>query len=208
MNDEAKPHRPEASRPSDKDERRPSFFKRPGVIIVFAVLLGIVSYFGLHYYINSKAHESTDDAFIEADVISMAPKVAGQVIELHATDNRLVNQGDLLLRIDPRDYEAKVKEKNAALKSSETGLTTAKSRLEVARSALTAAEANRAQLEAQANAAKAEATKAESDLERNKELLARKTISPQSSIHSALRQRPRQRTTRPPDRGSPPGNPR
>jgi membrane fusion protein, multidrug efflux system len=187
MNDEAKPQRPQASEPaehaekpsSDQDQSRPSFFKRPWVIISMAILLGVGTYYGLHFYFRSLAHQSTDDAFLEADVVSMAPKVAGQVIKLHVTDNRLVNRGDLLLEIDPRDYEARVKEKSAALKSAETGLGTAKSRLQAARSALDAAEAGRAQLEAQANAAKAEAVKAESDLERNRELLARKTISPQ-----------------------------
>jgi len=60
-------------------------------------------------------HESTDDAFIDGHIISIAPKVAGQVTAVHVEDNQLVKAGDPLVEIDPRDYEAKVAEQRGKL---------------------------------------------------------------------------------------------
>src|SRR5439155_21437 len=55
-------------------------------------------------------HESTDDAFIDGHIIGIAPKVAGEVLAVHVTDNQLVKEGDPIIEIDPRDYTAKVAE--------------------------------------------------------------------------------------------------
>ncbi|NBX26222.1 MAG: biotin/lipoyl-binding protein, partial [Planctomycetes bacterium] len=47
----------------------------------------------------------TDDAYIRANTIGMAPRVYGQIVELPIRDNQFVQAGDLLYRIDPRPYE-------------------------------------------------------------------------------------------------------
>jgi membrane fusion protein (multidrug efflux system) len=60
-------------------------------------------------------HESTDDAFIDGHIITIAPKVAGQVTAVHVEDNQLVKAGDPLVEIDPRDYQAKVAEQRGKL---------------------------------------------------------------------------------------------
>ena len=60
-------------------------------------------------------HESTDDAFIDGHIITIAPKVAGQVTAVHVEDNQLVKAGDVLVEIDPRDYQAKVAEQRGKL---------------------------------------------------------------------------------------------
>ncbi|MFZ4124807.1 MAG: HlyD family secretion protein [Rickettsiales bacterium] len=57
------------------------------------------------YFIVTGGSEHTDDAFIEANVIPMSPKVSGYVTELNIDDNTLVKKGDVLLIIDPRDYQ-------------------------------------------------------------------------------------------------------
>lgn len=74
------------------------------VIIIFAVIcFGIIA-------INASKYESTEDAYIETHTISVAPKVSGQVIEMYVTDNQHVNEGDLIAKIDPVDYQAKLSE--------------------------------------------------------------------------------------------------
>ena len=61
-------------------------------------------------------YQSTDDAFVEGRLVSIAPRVSGQVISLYVDDNDFVKKNDLLLEIDPNDYQNKVKELEGALK--------------------------------------------------------------------------------------------
>jgi membrane fusion protein, multidrug efflux system len=95
-------------------ERRP-FFKRPLVIVAAAVVLLVGIIFGIRYYLHAISHESTDDAFIDGHIIQISPKVSGNVIKLHITDNQQVNEGDLLVEIDPRDFETRLAQARASL---------------------------------------------------------------------------------------------
>src|SRR5207253_85252 len=65
------------------------------------------------------AQRATDDAFIEARVIHISPKVGGQVVEVNVTDNQRVRPGDVLVRIDPRDYEATAQQARAQVRAAE-----------------------------------------------------------------------------------------
>jgi len=67
------------------------------------------------YYLHSRAYESTDNAFIEAGIIQVSPRVGGQVLRVHAQDNQHVKQGDLLAELDAGDYEARAAEARAHL---------------------------------------------------------------------------------------------
>jgi membrane fusion protein (multidrug efflux system) len=69
----------------------------------------------LTYWLLTRAYESTDNAFIEGDIIQISPRVAGQVTRVHVSDNQHVNRGDLLLEIDPHDYEARLAEARGKL---------------------------------------------------------------------------------------------
>ena len=95
-------------------ERKP-FFKRPLVLAASAVILLVAIIFGARTYLHSISHESTDDAFIDGHIIQISPKVSGHVIKLHITDNQQVNEGDLLVEIDPRDFEARLAQARASL---------------------------------------------------------------------------------------------
>ena len=71
-----------------------------GAFVLLIVLIG-----GLAYWLSVRHYESTDDAFIAARSFSVAPKVGGYVIDVPVTDNQHVSAGDLLARIDQRDYK-------------------------------------------------------------------------------------------------------
>jgi membrane fusion protein, multidrug efflux system len=58
------------------------------------------------YYLSMRNQETTDDAYTEGRAVAMAPKVPGYVVERLIDENKRVAAGDLLLRIDPRDYLA------------------------------------------------------------------------------------------------------
>src|SRR5471032_2274929 len=74
---------------------------------------------GILFYRHYSHFESTDDAFIDAHIIPISPKVAGQVLAVHVNDNQAVKAGDALLEIDSRDYAAKVAEERGKLAAAE-----------------------------------------------------------------------------------------
>jgi membrane fusion protein, multidrug efflux system len=98
--------------------KRP-FYRRPLVIVIGAILLLVALIFGLRYYAYARAHESTDDAFVDGEIVQISPKVQGHVLRVHITDNQQVKKGDLLVEIDPSDLQARLDEARAALKEAE-----------------------------------------------------------------------------------------
>jgi membrane fusion protein, multidrug efflux system len=75
------------------------------------VVLAIIG--GLAYWLSIRNYESTDDAFVTARSFSIAPKVSGYVVEVPVTDNQHVEAGDLIARIDDRDYRIAVDQAKA-----------------------------------------------------------------------------------------------
>ena len=83
------------------------------LIVMLAAIAGIL--FGAKVLVRVWTHESTDDAFIDGHVILVAPKIAGRVETVNVVDNQEVKKGDVLVKIDPRDYDAVVAQRQAAL---------------------------------------------------------------------------------------------
>ncbi|MGA7964684.1 MAG: HlyD family secretion protein [Gammaproteobacteria bacterium] len=63
---------------------------------------------GLTYYLTHRGYVSTDDAFVEAHIIKVSPRVAGRVIAVPVEDNEKVAKGAVLLKLDPSTYQAMV----------------------------------------------------------------------------------------------------
>ncbi len=156
-----------------------SFWARPAVILIGTLLLAVALFFGLGYLAQTFTHESTDDAFIDSDVISLAPKVAGQIKKVYVTANQSVKAGDLLVEIDPRDLQVQLEQKQAALTAAQANVGLLKSSLDLFRTEIATAEATAKQTAADAAAAAANTDKAKADLKRAEELFANHTISPQ-----------------------------
>jgi membrane fusion protein, multidrug efflux system len=83
------------------------------VVAGVVVLVGLPV--GIHYYRYVKSYETTDNAFIEGHIIPISPEVAGHVLKVHVTDNQEVQEGDLLVEIDPRDFEVRLQQARATL---------------------------------------------------------------------------------------------
>jgi len=71
--------------------------------------------YGIHRYIYSLSHEWTDDAFIDGTIVRISPRVSGHVAKVHVKANQRVEQGDLLIEIDPQPFEARALQAQAAL---------------------------------------------------------------------------------------------
>ncbi|MEM1282690.1 MAG: HlyD family secretion protein [Chlamydiota bacterium] len=94
-----------------------NFKKFAGFAITFvAVITALLSI--LFMYENYFANPWTRDGQVRAQIIQVTPRVSGPVVELPIVDNQFVRQGELLLRIDPRTYKAKVMEAQASLSQS------------------------------------------------------------------------------------------
>src|SRR5689334_9721886 len=85
------------------------------VTAVLVLALGAASVFA---YFGRRV--STDDAQIDAHIAPIAAKIGGNVSEILVADNQIVHAGDVLLRIDPRDYQARVDQACAALAVAES----------------------------------------------------------------------------------------
>lgn len=77
-------------------------------IYAVIVILLLATIAGLYYWIYYRKYETTDDAFIESDIVQISPKVSAFVTKVHVKDNQLVKKGDLLVELDSRDLEAKL----------------------------------------------------------------------------------------------------
>jgi membrane fusion protein, multidrug efflux system len=117
----------------EEEVRKRPLFRRPAFLIVAAIVLVVAAIVGLRYWLYARSHETTDDAFIEAHVIPISAKVSGHIVKLYVDSNQQVNKGDLLAEIDPRDYQAKVDQAQAALNAGKARLKEARSGIDLAR---------------------------------------------------------------------------
>jgi membrane fusion protein (multidrug efflux system) len=87
---------------------------RKPVIILGAILAIAGGAFAYHHQATAN-QEETDDAQIEADVVPVATRVAGQVLHVRVQDNQRVHAGDVLFEIDPQEYQSRVAQAEAEL---------------------------------------------------------------------------------------------
>jgi len=158
--------------PVPKKNRKPLF--KHVTLIALAVLAGLgVARLGYDWWTMGRFTETTDDAYIGGDVTVIAPKVAGFISELAVTDNQQVHAGDLLIKLDDRDYRAALAKAEAAVALQKAALMN----LEATRHLQ---EAIVAQAQAEIAATDAEIARTHDDQVRYKNLAASGTESAQS----------------------------
>ena len=93
----------------------PSVGKKKKLILVLIAGLVIGGIFLAVYVINGFTRIGTDDAYITGRIHNIAPKIPGTIKAVHIEDNQSVKKGDVLVEIDPVDYELKVDEARATV---------------------------------------------------------------------------------------------
>jgi membrane fusion protein, multidrug efflux system len=116
---EASPPVPPAVKPADHKEAPPHLDHPPRRSLVTGGVLLIMAAVGLYFYLPGLWLVETDDAYVNAHVVSIVPKVAAYVSRLHVNDNSKVGRDALLLELDPRDFEVAVDIAKADLKTAE-----------------------------------------------------------------------------------------
>jgi membrane fusion protein (multidrug efflux system) len=144
-----------------------------------AIALAVLLFFGLSYLFDVLTHESTDDAFIAAHVVSIAPRISGQVAAVHVLDNEMVHSNELLVEIDPADYATTAAQKQSSADAQAANYKTVLAALDLMAVKVATAQATADQSKADADAAEATAARAQADFRRNQELRAQNTISAQ-----------------------------
>ena len=119
---------PDSARDQDKKPAAPAH-RSPAGLIAGLLLSASVIAAGYVYWDHSRHFESTDDAFIAARSFAIAPKVAGYVTAVPVTDNQHVAAGDVIARIDDRDYRAALDQANAQLAHDQAVLAQARKNL-------------------------------------------------------------------------------
>ena len=116
-------------------EKRPSRgpLARPAVRILLAVVLlaALVGggWYGLYYWRTGRFFQSTNDAYVRAEQVSISPKISGSVEQLLVVANQVVHEGDTLLLIDKATYEARVAQDLAQVNAGKANLAHAQAEL-------------------------------------------------------------------------------
>ena len=163
--------------PPAVNSRQLARLNSPWFIWPATIALAVLLFFGLGYLFDVLTHESTDDAFITADVASIAPRVAGQVTAIHMDDNQMVRSNDLLVEIDPANYAITVAQKETSAEAQSANYKAFLAGYELMRTKVTTAEATVRQSQADADAVGATAKWAQMDFDRAKELRTNNTVS-------------------------------
>ncbi len=143
------------------------------LLVPIAVAVAALAY-GAHWWTAGRFVEDTDDAYVGGDVTVIGSKVPGYIQAVAVTDNQGVHRGDLLVKIDDRDYRAAVDKASASVAAAQALLANLDATEKLQRSVI-------AQADAGVSAAKAEATRAQLDDSRYRDLASRSAVSIESA---------------------------
>ena len=104
-----------------------------------AVALG--AYYGWYYWTVGRFQVSTDDADVQADTIAIAPKVSGYLSAVLVGDNEPVKAGQVLARIDDRDYKVALQQADADVAAAQAAIASKQAAIETQGSVIDAAKA-------------------------------------------------------------------
>ncbi|WP_176055291.1 HlyD family secretion protein [Paraburkholderia caribensis] len=144
----------------------------PWMLLAVITVVVVVAAAASYWFFVGRFVETTDDAYVGGDVTVLAPKVNGFVNDVLVQDNQYVKAGQVLIRLDARDYDARLAQANAEVASAEAAVT----ELE-AKKSLQLAMIN--EQSAQVRASGAELTRSASDAVRYRELVKDDAVSNQ-----------------------------
>ena len=181
--------------------QEPAPRKRGKAMLILAIIGLLLLAGGIAFYLYSQTYESTDDAAVDAHMNSVSSRVSGTLTAVNVDENQFVSAGEVLAKIDPRDYQVAAEQATAQLSqsqadiaaqhpnvpitqvTSETNISSGQAQVDSQEAALAAAEQDLAaarqrvaQSQAQLREAEANNTKAQADLERYRTLVDKDEI--------------------------------
>jgi membrane fusion protein (multidrug efflux system) len=145
----ALPDQAEEGQPwAGKERQKGLLRRRPIISAIGAVLLACAMGGGYVYLDHAEHFETTDDAFIAARQSSLAPKVSGYITAVPVTDNEHVAAGDVIARIDDRDYRIALEQAQAQAAAAQASIENIDAQLDVQQAQISANEAQVEQAQA------------------------------------------------------------
>ena len=138
---------------------------RLGLLVGAIAILAAGVWWYLNYQSTGKYMQTTNDAFIQADSVIVAPKIAGYIDRVFVSENQAVRVGQPLVLLDPRDYRAQASQIQAQIEASRATADTVRSQVGEQQAAL-------AQAQAQLNAALSDVNFASQEVARYEPLAA------------------------------------
>ena len=163
----------EPKAPSPKKARGPAFKRAMLAALLVSAGLGGAK-FGHDWWTTGRFIETTDDAYVGGDITVIAPKVSGFIAQLLVADNQPVHAGDLLIKLDDRDYRAALAKADAAVAMQNAAF----NNLDATRHLQ---EAVVAEVQAEISGVEAETNRAHDDQYRYKKLLETGAVSTQDA---------------------------
>jgi len=125
LSEEVKPDPAQAQAPAAAEPEKPAG-KKPPTLWIVGILAVIAAIYGISVFLAGRAYESTDDAYVDADVVLVGSQVKGNLVELDVHDNEQVTKGQLIARIDPSQYELALRQAQANLAMAEAQVSAAR----------------------------------------------------------------------------------
>jgi membrane fusion protein (multidrug efflux system) len=124
--------------------------KRIAVALAAIAVLAVTGYYGWSWYERTRSAQVTDDAYVRGEITAISPRVTGYATEVLVDDDMRVNAGQVLVRIDPRDFRMAVEKAQAALDQAKASLSQIAAQRQLENSKIAVAEASLRSAEAQA----------------------------------------------------------
>jgi membrane fusion protein (multidrug efflux system) len=151
------PVQPPITAPVEPPARKKRSIRSFLLPIIALVLLGAGAWYGYNYWTTGRFMISTDDAYVQADMAFVSPKISGYVDQVKVSENQLVKAGDPLLTIDDGDYRIAVAQAEAQIATLGKTLDRIDAQTKAARASLQLAQAQKVADQAAAgNAARAQ----------------------------------------------------
>ncbi|MDR7005459.1 HlyD family secretion protein [Paraburkholderia strydomiana] len=144
----------------------------PWMLLAIITVLAVLALAASYWFFVGRFVETTDDAYVGGDVTVMAPKVNGFVADVLVKDNQFVHAGQVLVKLDSRDYDARLAQATAEVRSAQAAVTELQ-----AKKSLQLATIDEQKAEVRANGA--ELTRSAADQARYRELVKDDAVSNQ-----------------------------
>jgi membrane fusion protein, multidrug efflux system len=151
--------------------------KRMALALGAIAVAVVAGYFGWSWYEGKRSVQVTDDAYVRGEITGVSPRITGYSTEVLVDDDMPVQAGQVLVRIDPRDFRIAVEKAQAALDQAKASLSQISAQRELQSSKIAVAEAT-------LRAAQAQTKNADTTLNRATELLQR-GAGPQATVDTA-----------------------
>jgi membrane fusion protein, multidrug efflux system len=124
---------------TEPEKRKAPLWRRMGLLLIVPLLLAGI---GGYFWLTSGRYVSTDNAYVQRDMVSVASPVSGTIVAVHVTENQQVQRGDLLFELDDRPFRVALQQANAQIAEARVQIAELQARSSGTQGDITGAQAN------------------------------------------------------------------